>query len=78
MDTFNEVLGSQRQADLCEFQVSLVHRASSRTARNKRRETLSQKQNKLTKLLVVQFNDSFVWLRIKEIKECDVAAGSRL
>ena len=26
-------LGRQRQADLCEFEASLVHRASSRTAR---------------------------------------------
>jgi hypothetical protein len=40
--TFNLVLRRQRQADLCEFEASLVYRASSRTARATHRETLSQ------------------------------------
>jgi hypothetical protein len=34
MDTFNEVLGSQRQADLCEFQASLVYRVISSLSRS--------------------------------------------
>ena len=29
----NPALGRQRQVDLCEFEVSLIYRASSRTAR---------------------------------------------
>ena len=30
---FNPSIGRQRQEDLCEFEASLVYRASSRTAR---------------------------------------------
>ena len=38
-------LGRQREADLCEFEASLVYRISSRTA-SKTRETLFQKTMK--------------------------------
>jgi hypothetical protein len=31
--TFSPSTGKQRQVDLCEFEASLVYRASSRTAR---------------------------------------------
>ena len=34
-------LGRQRQADLCEFEASLVYRVSSRTARMLHSETVS-------------------------------------
>jgi hypothetical protein len=40
-------LGKQRQANLCEFQTSLVYSASSRTARTTLRNPVSKtKQNK--------------------------------
>ena len=39
-------LGKQRQVDLCEFEASLVYRASSRTARAIQRNPVSKKQNK--------------------------------
>jgi hypothetical protein len=42
------VLKRQRQADLCEFETSLVYRASSRQLML-HRETLLQKQNKKKK-----------------------------
>jgi hypothetical protein len=35
-------LGRQRQEDLCEFEVSLVYRVSSRTAKIKKREPVSK------------------------------------
>jgi len=41
-------LFSQKQADLCEFKASLVHRVSSRTARATQRNPISKK-NKQTK-----------------------------
>lgn len=37
--------GRQRQADLYEFQVSLVHRTSSRTDRLYKEKNLSKKKN---------------------------------
>jgi hypothetical protein len=37
---FNPALGRQRQADLCEFEASLIYRVSSRTPRTNR-ENLS-------------------------------------
>ena len=40
-------LGRQGQADLCEFEASLVYRASSRTG-SKATETLSRKNKKQT------------------------------
>jgi hypothetical protein len=36
----------QRQADLCEFEASLVYRASSRTARATQRNPISESKNK--------------------------------
>jgi hypothetical protein len=39
-------LGRQRQVDLCESEVSLVCKASSRTARATWRNLVSKKQNK--------------------------------
>jgi hypothetical protein len=44
--TFNPSLGKQRQADLYEFEASLVYIVSFRTAKATHSETLSQtKQN---------------------------------
>jgi hypothetical protein len=40
-----------RQMDLCEFEVCLVYRVSSRTARPTHREMLSKKKKKKTKVL---------------------------
>jgi hypothetical protein len=40
------VLGKQRQADLCEFEASLVYRVSSRTARATLRNPISNKTRK--------------------------------
>ena len=37
-------LERQRQIDLCEFEISLVHRVSSRTARVSQRNPVSKKQ----------------------------------
>jgi hypothetical protein len=37
------LLGRQRQANLYEFEVSLVYRESSRTARAKQRDTVLKK-----------------------------------
>ena len=37
-------LGRQRQEDLCEFEASLVYRASSKTARATQRNPVSKKQ----------------------------------
>ena len=42
-------LGRPRQADLCEFEASLVYRVSSRTARDTQRNPVSKNQNKETK-----------------------------
>ena len=43
-------LGRQRQADLCEFEVSLVYKVSGKPRpRLLHRETLSQKTNKQKK-----------------------------
>ena len=36
----------QRQADLCEFEASLVYRASSRTARDTQRNPASKKRKR--------------------------------
>jgi hypothetical protein len=49
-------LRRQRQADLCEFKVSLVYRMSSRTARATHRNSLSQNKqtNKNTVIEVRQ------------------------
>ena len=41
-------LGRQRQADLCEFEASLVYRVTSKTARDTQRSNIS-KQNKTKK-----------------------------
>ena len=41
-------LRRQRQAELCEFKVSLVYRVSSRTARAVRQRNPVSKQNKQT------------------------------
>jgi hypothetical protein len=38
--------GRQRQGDLCEFEASLVHRVSSRTARAMQRNSASRKEKK--------------------------------
>ena len=38
---FNPTLRRQRQAELCEFEASLVYRASSRTARTTQRNPVS-------------------------------------
>jgi hypothetical protein len=37
-------LGRQKQADLCEFEASLIYRVSSRTARAIHRNPVSKKQ----------------------------------
>jgi hypothetical protein len=42
-------LRKQRQADLCEFQASMVYRVSSKTARVTQWDPVSKKQNKQTK-----------------------------
>ena len=44
-------LGRQKQADLCEFEASLIYRVSSRTARAIHRNPVSKKKqtNKQTK-----------------------------
>jgi hypothetical protein len=41
-------LGQQTQSDLCEFEASLVYKASSKTAREVIQRNLSGKQNKQT------------------------------
>ena len=38
-------VGRQRQTDLCEFEASLVNRASSRTARATQRNPVSEKRS---------------------------------
>ena len=38
-------LGRQRQADLCEFEASLVYRMSSRTARTTQRNQLKKQKD---------------------------------
>ena len=43
-------LGSQRQADLCEFKASLVYRMSSRTARATQRNPVLKNQKKFLNL----------------------------
>ena len=48
---FNPSIGRQRQADLCEFEASLVYRASSRTARATQRNPVSKKQTNKQKYL---------------------------
>jgi hypothetical protein len=42
--TFNPCIGRQRQADICEFEASLVYRASSRTAKATQRNPVSKKK----------------------------------
>ena len=44
--TFNPSTWRQRQADLCEFEVSLVYRVSSRTVRDTQRNAVSKQTNK--------------------------------
>ena len=39
-------LRKPRQADLCEFEASLVYRVSSRTARTTQRNSVSKNKNK--------------------------------
>ena len=41
------VLGRQRQADLCELEVSLVYRVSSRTTRATKGNSVSKNNNKM-------------------------------
>jgi hypothetical protein len=42
-------LGTQRQADICEFEASLVYRVSSRAARATQRNPVSKKPSPPTK-----------------------------
>jgi len=46
LHTLNPNTGRQRQADLCEFEASLVYRVSSRTARDTQRNPVSKQTNK--------------------------------
>jgi hypothetical protein len=48
VQTLLSALGRQRQADLCEFEASLVYRVTSKTARGTQRSNIS-KQNKTKK-----------------------------
>ena len=50
-------LGKQRQVDLCEFEASLVYRASSRTVRavTQRNPVSENKQKQNPKILIVLF-----------------------
>ena len=41
---FTQVLGKQRQIDLCEFKDSLVYKVSSRTTKDTQRNPVSKKQ----------------------------------
>lgn len=41
---FNLALGRQRQEDVCEFEASLIYRASSRTSRATQRDLVSKQQ----------------------------------
>jgi hypothetical protein len=43
--TINPSTGEQRQADLCEFEASLVYRAGSRTARDTEKPCLEKPKN---------------------------------
>ena len=47
--TFNPALRRQRQTDLCEFEASLVYRASSRTVRATQKNPFSKNQKKKKK-----------------------------
>jgi hypothetical protein len=44
MHTFNSITPRQRQVDLCEFEASVVYRASSRTARATQRKPVLKNQ----------------------------------
>jgi hypothetical protein len=60
------VLRRLRQADSCEFKVTLVYKGSSRTARATHRETLTQKKEKEKKektLTTVFPVTSILWMR---------------
>ena len=46
-------LGSQRQVNLCEFEASLVYRASSKTARATHRIPVLEKKKKERKIKAV-------------------------
>ena len=48
--TLIPALGRQRQADLCEFEASLVYRVSSRTARTVIQRNSVSKQTKIPSL----------------------------
>jgi hypothetical protein len=53
--------GRQRQADLCEFEDSLVYTASSRTVRTKQRNWVSKKTNQKAKAKA-KAKPCFLWL----------------
>ena len=51
---FNPALGRQSQADLCEFEVSLAYRVSSRTARVTQRNPVLETNTHTTGMVVWQ------------------------
>ena len=82
MHTFNLSTRRQRQADLSEFEASLVYKASSRTARTvTHRETLSRKtkpkQTKPNKKMLEQKKKKLIH-RLKVLADSELKEISRV